>query len=82
MERDLQLQCLYEVLKSRASIAQLESYCGKYKIAKQKENAQKRIGKEQKRQDWFMSLALELDDEHPRSPTHPTPTSSNVRKII
>jgi hypothetical protein len=78
--RDLQVYCLYEVLKSRASIAQLERYFVKFKTAKQKENTQKRIDEEQERQNLFMALALELEEDNPRSPTPSVSFSTSTRE--
>jgi hypothetical protein len=78
--RDLQVYCLYEVLKSRASIAQLERYFVKFTTAKQKENTQKRIDEEQERQNLFMALALELEEDDPRSPTPSVSFSTSTRE--
>ncbi|KIW65847.1 hypothetical protein PV04_08068 [Phialophora macrospora] len=78
--RDLQVYCLYEVLKSRYSIAQLEGYFVKFKTAKQKENTQKRIDEERGRQDLFMALALELEEDNPRSPTPSVSFSASTRE--
>ncbi|ETI25713.1 hypothetical protein G647_02487 [Cladophialophora carrionii CBS 160.54] len=78
--RDLQVYCLYEVLKSRDSIAQLRSYFAKFKTVKQKENTQRRIDEEQERQDLFAALALELEEDNPRSPTPSVFPSTSTRE--
>ncbi|EXJ57249.1 hypothetical protein A1O7_07596 [Cladophialophora yegresii CBS 114405] len=78
--RDLQMYCLYEVMKSRESIAQLRSYFPNFKTAKQKENTQKRIDEEQERQDLFAALALELEEDDPRSPTPSVSSSTSTRE--
>lgn len=63
--RDLQVYCLYEVLRSRGAIEQLKSYFAGFKTDKQRENTQKRIDEEKERRDLFMALALELDEDTP-----------------
>ena len=79
--RDLQAYCVYEILKSRASVVNLEGYYERQKGRKQRENTQRRIDEENERGDLFMALALELDEDNPRSPTPPVPGSSSVRAV-
>jgi hypothetical protein len=64
---------LYEVLKSRGSIQQLEFWYRGHN-ARQRENTRRRIDEEQNRQDLFMALALEIEEDDPRPSTPPPET--------
>ncbi|KAJ9615288.1 hypothetical protein H2200_001363 [Cladophialophora chaetospira] len=77
MGRDLQVYCIFEVLKSRESIDLLERYYAKQKTTKQKEATQRRIDEEQERQDLFMALALEVEEDDPRQSTPPPIAASS-----
>ena len=80
MGRELQLYCLYEVIMSRTSIDQLWDLHQKFKTIKQKENTKKRIDEEQERQDLFMGLALELNEDRSSSPSPSVSVASGTRE--
>ena len=67
--RDLAVYCVFEVLKCDDSIHLLESYHEKQKTFRQKEATQRRIDEEKERQNLFMALAMELEEDNPRSPS-------------
>ena len=71
MGRNLQIYSIYEFLKCQHNIEELEGFYKLHKTSKQRENTQKRIDEEQERQDVFMALALELEEDSPRPATPP-----------